>query len=185
MMTVGRDEINPYTAPRAELAPPDTTATAAGAELVPAAPWRRLVAFLIDYLLAYGLGLTAGGLLGAGLAVLTNPEAPGEGIDRVASSVEEIAAAVGLAVVILYFALLEGSAAGATLGKRLLRLRVVGIDGRPIGVGRAAWRTAVKLLLSIMPYLMGSAWACFNPQRRTLHDLGARTMVIRSDIQWD
>ncbi len=46
----------------------------------------------------------------------------------------------------LYFSLLESSARGATLGKRLLRLRVVSLSADRISFGRALLRTAVKLL---------------------------------------
>ncbi len=46
----------------------------------------------------------------------------------------------------LYFALCDSSAAGATVGKRLLGLRVETSDGARVSRGRAFVRTAVKLL---------------------------------------
>ncbi len=46
----------------------------------------------------------------------------------------------------LYFALSEGSASGATLGKRLLALQVRTERGSRLGLGRSLARTAVKLL---------------------------------------
>jgi len=51
---------------------------------------------------------------------------------------------LGLAVVWAYFAALE--ARGATAGKLAFRLQVVGPDGRPPGMGRAALRFAAHLL---------------------------------------
>ena len=46
----------------------------------------------------------------------------------------------------IYFWLSDASARGATIGKRIFRIRVVGIDGQAFGAGRALARTAIKLL---------------------------------------
>lgn len=46
----------------------------------------------------------------------------------------------------LYFSLTEASPWQATLGKRLLGLRVTDCAGRRLGTGRALWRNFVKLI---------------------------------------
>jgi uncharacterized RDD family membrane protein YckC len=61
---------------------------------------------------------------------------------------------------------------GATLGKRLLRLRVVRLDGRPVGLVSALVRT-VLLLLVVPPLVVDS-------DLRGLHDRAARTIVLRA-----
>jgi uncharacterized RDD family membrane protein YckC len=48
--------------------------------------------------------------------------------------------------VILYFALLERAGRGASVGKRLLGLRVVGEGGRALGFRASVARNAIKLL---------------------------------------
>ena len=48
--------------------------------------------------------------------------------------------------VVLYFALFESSPAGATLGKRALRLRVIKLDGQQLGLGEGLLRSAIKFL---------------------------------------
>jgi uncharacterized RDD family membrane protein YckC len=45
-----------------------------------------------------------------------------------------------------YFILSDSSASGATVGKRLLGLRVVRVTGERVGMARALARTAVKVL---------------------------------------
>jgi len=60
---------------------------------------------------------------------------------------------------------------GFTIGKRLLGLRVVGTDGRPIGLLRAALRTA--LLCLVIPAVIQYR------DRRGLHDAAARSVVTR------
>lgn len=60
---------------------------------------------------------------------------------------------------------------GFTVGKRLLGLRVVRLDGKPIGLWWALIRTL--LLLAVVPPLV------FDSDLRGLHDKAANTLVIR------
>jgi len=86
-----------------------------------------------------------------------------------------------LAVVIagwLYFALMESSARGATLGKMALGLRVTTLGGDRIGFGRATGRYFGKILSSIL--FIGYIMAAFTAQKQALHDMMAGCLVIRS-----
>jgi hypothetical protein len=60
---------------------------------------------------------------------------------------------------------------GFTIGKRLLGLRVVRLDGRPVGFGRSLVR--VLLFLAVVPPLV------LDKDLRGLHDKAASTIVIR------
>ena len=60
----------------------------------------------------------------------------------------------------------------------LVRLRVVGADGRPIGPGRAFVRL-VGLLLSIAIVFLGFLPALVTDRRRALQDFLAGTVVVR------
>jgi uncharacterized RDD family membrane protein YckC len=60
---------------------------------------------------------------------------------------------------------------GFTLGKRLLRIRVARIDGRPVGLMSALIRT-VLLLLVVPPLVL-------DRDLRGLHDKAAKTIVLR------
>jgi uncharacterized RDD family membrane protein YckC len=61
---------------------------------------------------------------------------------------------------------------GLTIGKRLLGLRVVRLDGRPVGPLWALARTA--LLLVVVPALL------WDRDFRGLHDRAANTVVVRA-----
>ena len=66
---------------------------------------------------------------------------------------------------------------GATLGKRVFRLRVVGHDGRNLSVARALGRhfaTFVSAIIIFIGYLM----IAFRPDKRALHDIIAETRVV-------
>jgi RDD family len=60
---------------------------------------------------------------------------------------------------------------GFTVGKRIVGLRVVRLDGRPVGLWWALLRTL--LLLAVVPPLV------FDSDMRGLHDKAADTLVIR------
>ncbi len=60
---------------------------------------------------------------------------------------------------------------GFTVGKRLLSLRVVRLDGKPVGLLWALVRTL--LFLAVIPPLV------FDQDQRGLHDKAANTVVIR------
>jgi uncharacterized RDD family membrane protein YckC len=60
---------------------------------------------------------------------------------------------------------------GFTVGKRLLGLRVVRLDGKPVGFVWSAVRTL--LFLAVIPPL------AFDADLRGLHDKAANTVVIR------
>ena len=86
-----------------------------------------------------------------------------------------------LAVVIagwLYFALMESSARGATLGKMALGLRVTTLNGDRIGFGRATGRYFGKAVSSIL--LIGYIMAAFTRQKQALHDIMAGCLVTRT-----
>jgi len=60
---------------------------------------------------------------------------------------------------------------GLTLGKRLVGIRVVRLDGKPVGFGWALVRTV--LLLAVIPPLIT------DRDLRGLHDRAANTIVVR------
>jgi uncharacterized RDD family membrane protein YckC len=97
----------------------------AGAQI--AGFWRRIWALLIDMLLLAGVGLTIGTLAYRQVVALGQ-----EG------------RLIGAAITLLYFGILNsGLGGGATLGKRMMSLRVVARDGQSVGLFRALVRTIV------------------------------------------
>lgn len=127
--------------------------------------WRRLAAFLIDWML---LGAAEVFL---GLVVLV--VAP-DALARVAP--------VSAAIAWAYFALMESSPAQATLGKIALDLKVTDLDGGVITFRRASFRYWFKTLSTLT---LGIGWllAAFSPRRQALHDLLARTVVVRNAVE--
>jgi uncharacterized RDD family membrane protein YckC len=76
-----------------------------------------------------------------------------------------------------YFIILEGTS-GATLGKRIMKLRVVKVDGSQISMGDAAIRNVLRIVDGILFYLVGAIiiWTSMDKQR--LGDRVAKTIVV-------
>ena len=86
--------------------------------------------------------------------------------------------AVGLALTISYFVLLESSRWQATLGKRVCRLRVTDEAGQRIGILRALGRYFGKF---VSAFILGIGFLMVGWTRRKqgLHDIMADTLVMR------
>lgn len=82
----------------------------------------------------------------------------------------------GLAVALLYVAGLTRYS-GQTLGKRLVRIRVVGGDDEAVSWARAL-RRAVGWLASVATLGLPCLPALFDDRRRTVHDRLAGTHVV-------
>jgi resuscitation-promoting factor RpfA len=145
-----------------------------------AASWRRALAGAVDVLpFAAGGFALARALVRA--AALPAPPTGFDGfLDLVARErviVLSVAAAVALALAV--YTTLAHALAGATLGKRLLGIRLVGPDGARPSMARSAGRTALAAL-SVGALGLGVLLAFFTRSGRALHDLLARTWVVEA-----
>ncbi|MBI4990439.1 MAG: RDD family protein [Rhodocyclales bacterium] len=137
--------------------------------------WYRALALLIDFaistvmaiVIAVPLGFATGTLL-SGSASYFEIRNLGEGMGNL----------VGVLVNWLYFTLCESSPWQATLGKKVLGLKVTDVNGSRIGFGRANARYWSKLF-SIFTLLIGYLMAAFTQRKQALHDMIAGTLVVR------
>jgi len=83
-----------------------------------------------------------------------------------------------LIIIILYFILLEGFF-GATLGKRIMRLRVIASDGSRPGLRRSAIRNILRVI-DALPALniLGVILILRSPEKARFGDRTAGTRVI-------
>jgi len=83
-----------------------------------------------------------------------------------------------LIIVYFYFTLLETSAWQGTIGKRLLKIKVTDMKGKPINLKRATIRFLGKILSSQL--LIGYIMILFTAKKQGLHDLIAKTLVLQT-----
>lgn len=79
----------------------------------------------------------------------------------------------------LYFALMESSERGATVGKMAMGLRVVTNDGKRLSFMNATGRYFAKILSGII-FGIGYIMVGFTERKRGLHDMIASTLVIKT-----
>lgn len=123
--------------------------------------WKRVWAFLID--------LAVFAVIFWALAQLMN----------------EFTVSMALLVIIwLYYALLESSPWQASLGKRLMGLKVVDKRGRRLTFAKASKRMLLRLVTNLTFYF-GFFTAAFDKHRETLHDHLSKSVVISRAADFD
>ncbi len=144
--------------------------------------WNRFVAYLIDGVLlgfaSFILLLPAIGLTWLGAAM--NSDDIGDGSPALGILAVGTIGLTMLVIMVggwLYFALMESSAKGGTLGKIALGLKVTDMSGNRISFGRATGRHFAKLLSSAIMGL-GYVMAGFTQQKQALHDIVAGCLVL-------
>lgn len=139
--------------------------------------WPRTAAFLVDA----GILLS---ILGAGTLVLIltpmkesflGTSDPG----RFLSTPLAFIAGLGILAGFLYFSLGESSPDAGTVGKRLLRLNVVDLEGARITLPCAGGRFLVKIV-SFAALGLGVMMIAATRWNQGLHDLAADTLVTES-----
>ena len=146
-------------------------------EMVYAGFWRRLIALMADsFLLSFII--TPIIAIGSAIAI---PMLAGDGNSPPNPTAMIVVMVLLYGSIFLisvgYFVLLERSASGATIGKRLMGIRVVDKNGERIGFGRALGRFFAKILSSL-PANIGYLLAAFTGRKQALHDFVAGTLVI-------
>jgi uncharacterized RDD family membrane protein YckC len=144
--------------------------------------WLRFVAFIIDSLLLYFVGMilflpfaTSMGMGMRGMATGRPPD-----LQALLPMIHTMLRLALLRMVLhwLYFSLLESSAWQGTLGKKALGLEVTDLDGNRIGFGRATGRFFAKFISTII-FFIGYIMAGFTEKKQALHDILAGTLVVR------
>jgi uncharacterized RDD family membrane protein YckC len=133
----------------------------------------RFVAVLLDAVIVFfPAGIILGLLSGGGWTETGNGYA-NAGIDLGGK-------AAWLLVVLWvgYYVLCE-AATGATLGKRMAGIHVVGEDGERLTFGASLVRNLLRLVDCLFFYLVGGIFALTSPHGQRLGDRAAHTLVVR------
>jgi len=90
-----------------------------------------------------------------------------------------ITSIISIAVVWLYFALMESSKYQGTLGKLALGIKVTDMEGNRICFGRATGRHFGKIISGMILYI-GYIMAGLTEKKQALHDMLASCLVIKT-----
>ena len=134
----------------------------------------RFVAVLLDALIIFvPLGIVVGLLSGGGYA------SSGGGHSDAGVNVGGNAVWLLLALGVAYYVFCE-AATGATLGKRMVGIRVVGEDGEPITFAASLVRNLLRVVDALFFYLVGFLFAVMSSRGQRLGDRAAHTIVVRA-----
>ena len=138
--------------------------------------WIRFSAFIIDnvvlYILAFILSII--GIIALGLG--------SPGLEEIGE--EEIYSLIlplyifNTILTIAYYTYFHGST-GQTPGKMLCKLKVVRVNGEPLGYGKAFLRW-VGYMLSGLVFCLGFLWAGWDKNKQAWHDKIVGTYVVRT-----
>jgi uncharacterized RDD family membrane protein YckC len=129
--------------------------------------WIRVVAYILDGILL--------GVVSSILRFVT-----GAHIETVDFAHFDYTTNVGsLLIGWLYFALMESSQRGATVGKMAVGLRVVTDQGQRLSFANATGRYFAKFISAIILFI-GFIMVAFTDRKRGLHDMIAGTLVVKT-----
>jgi uncharacterized RDD family membrane protein YckC len=172
-------------APLAAAPPYGYVASPAFPAMVYAGFWLRVVAYLIDGLLA-GIGFGVLALIGFAIVGVGHFKDFAQGANNPDDfftpdviGLVFVLAVTAVVMVWLYFAGMESSVYQGTLGKMALGLIVTDLEGRRISFGRASGRYFSKLITGLIPLGIGYAMAGFTEKKQALHDMIASCLVLR------
>jgi uncharacterized RDD family membrane protein YckC len=132
--------------------------------------WQRFLALLLDGLI---VGLPYLALVFGPLSLLIVRR-----LGLLGPFAFQAASLLGLPVAIVYHGWML-AARGQTLGKMALDIRVVSADGAPLSPGRAWGRAALQQIFVSCLALLDYLPAFLTPERTCIHDLAAKTRVVR------
>ncbi len=148
---------------------------AAPIEGEPAGFWIRFLAFMIDYVI---IGFLMAIIWAPTFFVSFRAAASGEGPGAFAMILPFLSFLLGTAVGLGYN-LWFPATRGATPGKKMLGLRIVREDGEePLGWGTAFMRLVGYMVSGFILYI-GFFMIAFNPEKKGLHDMIAKTRVLK------
>ena len=139
-----------------------------------ATKFSRFLAYIVDNVIVSFLMLgPVGILLSLGIDPTDTTEGPIETSDVILTAVIVI---VSYLLPLIYYVISEGKY-GKTIGKKLLKIKVVKTDGTKIGILRALGRNLLKGVSAaflLLPFLM----IFFTKKRQTMHDKLCNTIIV-------
>ncbi|WP_444995929.1 RDD family protein [Aliikangiella sp. IMCC44359] len=165
------EQHSPYQPPSSHQAPPMVSG------FIYAGFWKRFIAYIVDVIIIYIIiGVLAAVLFGSFFGDTNNSQSMINNPAALFSSAALIYFGVYL-LWWLYYAIQESSSAQATLGKRLLGIKVTDIQGNQLTFGHAAGRQLAGVV-SQFTMLIGYLMAAFTGRKQALHDMIASTVVV-------
>lgn len=163
--------------------------------MIPAGFWKRVAAYFIDifFILILAIPITifylpnlqplfhAFHVSYQEALISGNTDETSRDLAALLYQISTVFSPVLMIVEILYFSLQEASRHQATLGKRVMRIKVVNRKGQRLSLLQAVARTLAKYLSGFVFFGIGYLMAAFTRRKQALHDLITDSFVVNSD----
>lgn len=135
--------------------------------------WKRVAAYIIDWLILMIISIVLMIVLGVFLAFKDlNPE------DEAAMmGMSLMGNMITVVITWVYYAGMESSSKQGTFGKSLLGMKVTTLQGERISFLRATARYFSKILSALL-FFIGFIMVAFTERKQGLHDMIAGTLVV-------
>ena len=158
---------------------PKTAGPAASAAAASAAPdyaglGRRFVAHLIDGILCLIAYMIIGSMVASQTGGMTDEGFSLQGTPAL------VAMLLTFLVALAYFAVLESTSSGKTLGKLIAGIRVADIGGGKASFNQALMRNILRLIDGLVFYIVGIILILMSERNQRLGDRVAGTVVLRN-----
>ncbi|MBC7815581.1 MAG: RDD family protein [Planctomycetaceae bacterium] len=140
--------------------------------------WLRFVASFVDGLVCGVVMIVVLMVVGGVIVAINGPPGGGNEPGPAEIILGFLIWAIAIVFPWLYSAFEESSPAQATLGKKMLGLRVTDLDGDRISFGQASGRHFGKILSNFFCSI-GFIMAGFTEKKQALHDMLAGTLVVK------
>lgn len=133
----------------------------------------RFVALIIDAIIIAIISGILGGILGAFGAIVS------QGSDMGVLLISAISQILSFVVTYAYYVGMLVYHDGATIGKMLVHIKVVSVDGQQLTLGKALIRETIGKWISSIVLLLGYITVAFDTKKQGWHDKIAGTYVIK------
>jgi uncharacterized RDD family membrane protein YckC len=137
----------------------------------------RVVAIIIDTIILWVVMLVISLPLGVQAMMLGTITDPTAAAQLAGSSM--IVGILGLLIGLGYFVYFEGTT-GQTIGKKIVNIKVVRQDGKPMTYMEALIRTVLRIVDGIALYLVGLIVILASKEKQRVGDMAAKTLVVKA-----
>lgn len=151
-----------------------------GTEYTIASPGKRILAYIVDSLFMSICSIIILFLIGQGDGLSTIANYSDGDIEQITEKVVPVVQTltfIQLTIGVFYFGLFQAMSNGSTLGKKLLHIRIVCIDGSEFSIINSIFRYLVNAITMQLCFVIAMVMF-FTTYKQALHDLAVKTVVV-------
>jgi len=137
----------------------------------------RIVAIIIDSVILWVVMFVISLPLGMGTMMMGSVMNPMAAAQLAGASM--IVSILGILIGLGYFVYFEGTT-GQTIGKKIVNIKVVREDGKPMDYMTALVRTVLRVIDGIGFYIVGLIVLLASKDKQRIGDMAAKTLVVKA-----